>query len=122
MQVIIAVSVAGSVAILGTVVWLTATGRLKPRYALLWLLASALLVAVSVWHELIDVVGAWFGVDYKPSLLFLGALVFLMLILLHMSVVVSRLTEQTRRLAQEMALVRRRLDERAELNDRGDAG
>lgn len=117
MPLIVAVSVAGSLAILATVVWLTASGRLKPRYALLWLLASVALVVVSAWHEVIDVVGAAFGVDYKPSLLFLGVDVFLMVILLHMSVVVSRLTDRTRRLSQEIALLRERAEGRRELED-----
>jgi hypothetical protein len=107
------VAVLGSLAILGTVVALTAGGRLKPRYALLWLAASASLVTVSVWRGLIDRVGDLFGVHYKPALLFLGANVFLMLILLHMSVVVSRLTDRTRRLAQELALLRQQLEQAA---------
>ena len=104
------VAIAGSLLILGAVVALAATGRLKPRYALLWLAAAGSLVLVSVWRDLIDIVGDAFGIAYKPALLFLGAIVFLMLILLHMSVVVSRLTERSRRLAQEMALLRSELD------------
>lgn len=100
------VAIAGSLAILAAVLWLAGTGRLKPRYALLWIAASSCLVLVSVWRDLIDIVGDAFGIAYKPALLFLGAIVFLLLILLHMSVVVSRLTERTRRLAQELALLR----------------
>ena len=112
MQVIDIVAIAGSLGILATVVLLAASGRLKPRYALLWLVASAALVTVSVWRGSIDVVGDLFGIKYKPALVFLGADVFLMLILLHVSVVVSRLTERTRVLAQELALLRSSLDER----------
>jgi hypothetical protein len=104
------VAIAGSLIILGAVIALAATGRLKPRYALLWLAAASCLVLVSVWRDLIDIVGDAFGIVYKPALLFLGAIVFLMLILLHMSVVVSRLTERSRRLAQELALLRSELE------------
>ena len=112
MQVIDVVSVAGSLVILGTVLWLTATARLKPRYALLWIAASAGLLAVSLFRKtLIDGVGEAFGIAYKPALLFLAADVFLMAILLHMSVVVSRLTERTRVLAEELAVLRGCLDE-----------
>lgn len=114
MQVIDAISIAGSLAILGAVVWLTATGRLKPRYSLLWIAAAGLLVAVSVWRDLIDIAGQAFGIAYRPALVFLAADVFLMLILLHMSIVVSRLSDRTRRLSQEIALLRDRLGETAE--------
>ena len=110
------IAIAGSLAILGTVISLTTRGSLKPRHALLWLTAAVALVTVSVWRQGIDVIGEALGIAYKPALVFLGACVFLMLILLHMSVVVSRLTERTRRLAQEVALLR------GELERRGDGG
>lgn len=104
------VAIAGSTAILGTVLALVATGRLKPRYALLWLVASGGLVVFSVFRGLIDRTGELFGIAYKPALIFLAADVFLMLILLHMCVVVSRLTDRTRRLAQDMAALRAELE------------
>lgn len=106
------VAVAGSTAIFGAVLVLVATGRLKPRYALLWLLAATGLVVFSVFRGLIDSVGVAFGIAYKPALLFLAADVFLMLILLHMCVVVSRLTDRTRKLAQDLAAVRAELETR----------
>ena len=104
------VGIGGSLAILGTVAGLTSAGRLKPRYALLWLLAAAALVLFSVWRDGIDVVARAFGVAYAPAVIFLGAIVFLFLILLHMCVVVSRLTDRTQRLAQEVALLRSERD------------
>ncbi|MCE9636392.1 MAG: DUF2304 domain-containing protein [Planctomycetes bacterium] len=110
------IAIAGSIAIFGMVAWLTSRGSLKPRYSLLWLAAAAALVTVSVWRRGIDVLGDAAGIVYKPALVFLGACVFLMLILLHMSVVVSRLTDRTRRLAQELALLRGELERRS---DRG---
>lgn len=110
------VGVLGSAAILGVVVWLTATARLKPRYALLWLAASVTLVAVALFRRiLIDGVGEVFGIAYKPALLFLATDVLLITILLHMSVVVSRLTERTRRLAEEIAILRGEAGGRREL-------
>ena len=99
-------SLAGSVAIVALVATLIARGRLKPRYALLWLSASGFLVLVSSWRGLIDRAGAWVGIDYKPALLFLASDVCLMLILLHLSVTVSTLSDQVRRLAQDIALLR----------------
>lgn len=107
------VAILGSVAILATVAALTARGTLKPRYALLWLAAALVLVTFSLWRDGIDVVGDALGIAYKPALVFLGADLFLMLILLHMSIVVSRMTERSRRLAQELALLRGELERRA---------
>jgi hypothetical protein len=116
------VGIVGSLGILATVVALAATGRLKPRYALLWLVSAGGLVLFSVWREGIDVVARAFGVVYAPALLFLGAGVLFLLILLHMSVVVSRLTDRTRRLAQDLALLRAEVEARRELEGRRGPG
>ena len=106
MQTIDFAAIAGSMLILGTVLGLVARGRLKPRYALLWTACASSLVLVSVWRESIDQLGEFFGVVYKPALLFLGTDIFLILILLHQSVVTSGLSDRIRDLAQEVALLK----------------
>lgn len=110
MSTIDVVAVSGSVLILGAVVGLIVRGSLKPRYALLWLAASSALVTVSLWRGLIDIVGGWLDLAYRPALVFLAADVFLSLILLHMSTVASRQTDRIRSLAQELALLRREVE------------
>lgn len=103
------VAVAGSLAVLVLVLSLIVRRRLKPRYALLWLIAAVALVGVSVWRDSIDIVGAALGIDYKPVVVFLATDLFVLLVLLHMSLVVSRLTDQVRTLAQEIALLHERM-------------
>ncbi len=57
------------------------------------------------------------GVAYAPSALFLVALGFILLLLLHFSLVISRLADQTKVLAQRLGLVQNELDEvRAQLS------
>ncbi len=104
------VAIGGSVLILAGVLWLITSGRLKPRYALLWLATACALLGVSIWRESIDLLGEVFGIAYKPALVFLAIDVFLMLILLHMSVVVSRMTDSIRTLAQDAALLRQQVE------------
>ena len=93
LQVIDWVAIVGSGLILAGVCALIARGRLKPRYALLWLGAALFLVTISVWRDAIDTAGSLMEIDYKPALLFLAADMFLMSILLHLSVTVSSLTD-----------------------------
>ena len=66
------VAVAGSLGVLALVVSLIVRRRLKPRYALLWLVAACALVGVSVWRDSIDIVGSALGIDYKPVVVFLA--------------------------------------------------
>lgn len=106
---LLATGVSGIVLIL--VVELIRRGRLKERYALLWLLASCVLLILST-TKIIESVSQIVGIYYPPSALFLIAFLFLLLITLHFSVVISGLSDQNKRLAQEIALLRRDLEDR----------
>ena len=50
------------------------------------------------------------GVAYAPSALFLVALGFILLLLLHFSLVISRLSDQNKVLAQRLGLLQQQLD------------
>lgn len=77
--------------------------RLLERYSLLWLLGAGVLVLFSSSPGLMDRVAPLLGVSYPPAVLFLGGLFLLVLLCLHFSLAISRLTEQNRVLAQQLA-------------------
>jgi hypothetical protein len=104
-------AVAGSGALMIVVVELIRQGRLKERYSLLWLLAGGILLVLSSSRTLLELVSHLLGIYYPPSFLFLLAFLFLLLITLHFSVVISGLTEKNRQLAQEIALLRQEMRE-----------
>jgi hypothetical protein len=84
--------------------------RLLERYALLWLFTAVVLLALSVWGDLLDRVSRAIGIGYGPSTLFAVAFGFVVLLLLHFSMVISRLGEQNKILAQRLGLLQRRLE------------
>ena len=104
-------AVVGSVALLAVVVELIRRGRLKERYSLLWLLAGGILLFLSLSRGVLDSIARLLGIFYPPSFLFLLAFFFLLLITLHFSIVISGLTEKNKKLAQEIALLRREMEE-----------
>jgi ABC-type uncharacterized transport system YnjBCD permease subunit len=84
--------------------------RLKERYALLWLATGLVLLVLSVWRQGLNTVADWAGVEtYPPAILFAGTMLFVIVVLLHYSTVLSRLTDDNVRLAQEVGLMRERL-------------
>ncbi len=105
-------SIAGSVFILVVVIELIRRNRLKERYSLIWLATAVVLMAFSVWRRLLDYVALFFGIYYPPSFLFLLAIIFLIILLLHFSTIVSSLSEKNRRLAQELAMLKTRIEEK----------
>jgi hypothetical protein len=86
--------------------------RLRERYALLWLATGVVLVALSAWRGGLNTIARWFGVStYPPAVLFAIGLLFVILVLLHYSTVISKLADQNTILAQRLALLESRLGE-----------
>jgi hypothetical protein len=84
--------------------------RLMERYAILWLFSSAVLLALAVWKGLLETVAHAVGIYYAPSALFVFAFGFILVLLLHFSLVISRLADQNKILAQRLGLLQQRLD------------
>jgi ABC-type uncharacterized transport system YnjBCD permease subunit len=84
--------------------------RLKERYALLWLGTGLVLLVLSAWRDGLNTLADWVGVEtYPPAILFAATTLFVIVVLLHYSTVLSRLTDDNVRLAQEVGLMRERL-------------
>lgn len=84
-------------------------GRLKERYALLWLGVSAAGLVVGIFPQLIVWISVRFGFQYL-TVVYVFSFLFLLGIVLAFSVVISRLTERNRDLAQEVALLQVRMN------------
>jgi hypothetical protein len=97
---------------LGVIFELLRRKRLMERYALLWLFASVVLLALAVWKSLLTTIAHAIGIYYPPSALFVIAFGFILVMLLHFSLVISRLADQNKVLAQRLGLLQQRLDER----------
>ncbi len=105
----IAIIVSASIFLI--VIELIRRNHLKERYSLIWLAASIVLMVFSVWRKLLDFVALSMGIYYPPSFLFLLVIAFLILLLLHFSTIISSLTEKNGRLAQEIGMLKTRLDD-----------
>ena len=99
------VALALSVGLLLVVLELVRRRRLLERYALLWLFSALALVLLTAWSGLLQVAADLIGVAYPPSALFLIAFGFVIVLLLHFSVAVSRLADQSKVLAQRLAML-----------------
>ena len=92
--------------------------RLLERYALLWLFSSAVLLGLSIWRGALEELASAVGIFYAPSALFAVAFGFVLVLLLHFSLVISRLAEQTKVLAQRVGLLQYEVDQlRAQLGE-----
>jgi hypothetical protein len=101
-----------SVLLLLVVFELIRSRRLRERYALLWLLTGVVLLVLSIWRGGLNTIAGWFGISgYPPAILFAVGILFILLVLLHYSTVISRLSDQSTILAQRLALLEERFRE-----------
>ena len=105
------VAVAATVGLLFVVLELVRRRQLLERYALLWLLSALVLLGLAVWRGLLEQVAAALGIFYPPSALFVIAFGFILILLLHFSMAISRLADQSKVLAQRLALLEARESE-----------
>ena len=111
------VAIVASALLLLAILELVRQRRLLERYALLWLFSSLVLLGLAVWKDVLETLAEAIGVFYPPNALFLIAFGFVLVLLLHFSLAVSRLSDQTKLLAQRLSL----LEERQRAAHRSDA-
>jgi hypothetical protein len=102
------VSIAGCALLLLIVLELVRQRRFLERYALLWLFSALVLLGLAIWRDALEVIANALGIIYPPNALFVIAGGFVLVLLLHFSLAVSRLSEQSKVLAQRQALLEER--------------
>lgn len=95
---------------IGVIIDFVRKRRLQEGHALLWILTFALVAVSPFFVPALDRLALWLGIFYSPTLYLLVAIFFLMANVLSNTLDVSRLTEQNRRLTQEVSLLRQQIE------------
>lgn len=108
-----------SLGLLGIIFELIRRRYLRERYALVWILTGLVLLTLALWREGLNTLAGWVGVKtYPPSVFIAAILFFVLVLLLHFSIVLSRLTDQNVTLAQKLALLETELREREQADSK----
>lgn len=84
--------------------------RMRIEYSVLWFVMALGALLLAVLPDVFDAMARALGIDYPPALYFLGAILVLFLLLLHVSAELTRLRSQQKTLIQEISLLRARVD------------
>ena len=99
-----------SLLLTGLVLELIRRRKLKDELWLPWLLVAIAPLVTSLWIRPWAALAHWLGIIYEPALLLGLALLLGFAMLLYLTVVVSTLMRQNLRLAQDLALLRLRVE------------
>lgn len=113
------VAIVGAVLVLGFMLELLRRRQLSEKYAALWLIVGVGVLILLLAPGLLRVVSQALGFEVPANLLFLVALTLLLGVTVHLSWELSRLEDETRSLAEELALLRssvERLESRGQVS------
>jgi hypothetical protein len=109
MEQIQVVAIIASLSFLASVLLQIKKGKLREEYAFVWILSTFVLICLSFWRNGLDLLAHLFGVYEPLNLTFTGAIFAILIYLLHLSITVSRLQLQNRTLAQEIVLLKEKV-------------
>ena len=101
--------IALGIGIVGLVINLVRPRQLKEEYAILWLFTGVVLVLLPVVIDLLDALSFALGITYPPAFIGLVAAVCVLFILFQFSTSISRFSERTKVLTQELAIMQERV-------------
>jgi hypothetical protein len=90
---------------------LVRTKKLREEYSTLWLATSTIIFVLVLQYDLLVYLSYLTGAVLPTTTLFIGAIIFLMLIAVQFSIKISKLTDQLKNLVQDNALIRTELEE-----------
>lgn len=99
-------SVSASVILLLYTLEMVRRRKLREEYSILWLAGGVVMLIFSLKQDWLKWASDAAGIYYPPSFLFLIGMLFILLILIHFSITISRLYHMNKRMAQDLALLK----------------
>jgi len=99
-------SIVVSTALLLYILEMVRRRRLREEYSILWLFGSLVILVLSLKQAWLISIALAVGIVYPPSFLFLVGILFILLILIHFSIAISKLHQMNKKMAQEIALMK----------------
>ena len=84
--------------------------QLREEYSVLWLVTSVLMFVLVLRYEWLVALTKLIGAGLPTTTLFLGSIIFLMLLSVQFCIKISRLTDQVKNLSQENALMKAEIE------------
>ena len=104
------ISIFGSVVFIGLIVMLIRSKKIKEEFSILWLFFGLVFLFLSIWRGSLEIIAGILGIAYAPAAIFLILIIAIISILIHLSLITSRLTDQAKVMIQELGLLKMEID------------
>ncbi|MFF2245174.1 DUF2304 domain-containing protein [Arthrobacter sp. NPDC058130] len=99
-----------ALAIVALVIEMLRRKKLREKYAVLWLIVGVATLVLAAFPRLLNIVAEYVGVQIPSNLLFAMSILMLLGVCLHLSWEISVVEDETRTLAEEVAILRTQLE------------
>jgi len=99
-----------ALAIVALVIEMLRRKKLREKYAVLWLVVGVATLVLAAFPRLLNIVAEFVGVQIPSNLLFAMSILMLLGVCLHLSWEISVVEDETRTLAEEVAILRTQLE------------
>ena len=100
-----------SIGLLIFVINLVRRKYLEENYAVLWVITAVGLSLIPLIINYLDQVAYWIGIYYPPTFVNVVAIMFLIILILHFSVIISNLSEQNKNLIQDLGILEKKVND-----------
>lgn len=104
------IAITGSILLLFFVLHLIRKKSLKEEYSLLWLFFCFVFLFFSIWRDGLDYFAQLIGIAYAPAALFFIFLLAILMILIEFSIIISKLSDKSKNLAQEIGILKMEIE------------
>jgi len=105
------IAIVVSISLFLYILFLVRNKKIKEEYSLLWLSSSVVFIIFSIWRDGLEFFARIMGIAYPPAALFLILLLAVFLILIEFSINISKLAEKNKILTQELALLKKEIED-----------
>lgn len=81
------------------------------KYTLPWMVLIVVLLFVDIFPQLLVWIASIMGIQLPSNMIFLLAIIFLGVIVLYHTMIISKLNEMNKTLVQEVAMLKQKVDE-----------
>ena len=103
-------AIIASFLIMAIVVDLVRRRKLREEYSWLWLITGGVIILLVIWYDLLVLLTRLIGAIAPTTTLFIFGLLFLMVISLHYSIQISKLSQQVKEIAQQLTLLKGKVE------------
>jgi hypothetical protein len=85
--------------------------KINEKQSILWFVSGLTFLLLAIFPQVMTTTAVLLGIVYKPTLLFLLGIMFSVVILFYHAIQITTLSEQNRKLAQQIGLLKLDIEE-----------